>query len=199
MPKELTPEQLQVIEKKYASKRIKDQYEITAQVVESITRIHVITGWIIPNDDMYMKILIEEFERLLKEDFGEMNFDEVIYAFRKNPIKDWGKSMNLQLISDVLCGYLSDRAIASESEERAKKPQQVIYTAEELDGFQRGHIEAFYQRCRNGIVPPKELPAYYKQMLVKDGYLKEGDDINEFFVFCLGKNIENIYIYAKGS
>jgi hypothetical protein len=196
LPKELTPEDSQLIQKKYASPQIKNltQPEILARTVEAVTRIHVITGWTIPNDENYMKLLIEEFHTALTDEFPDINFDEVIYAFRKNrTVKDWGKSMNLNLITDVLSGYLSERVQASEKEEHAKKPPQIVYTEEQLDDFHREYVEAFYQRCRKGIKPPVELPDYYKTILVKDGLMTEEIDLHEFFVYWLGRGYEHIY------
>ena len=70
--------------------------ELLTKVAECLSRIHIITGWNLPDDRNYTKGLTEEFILKLKEDFFMLNFSEILYAFRKNGlgIKDWGKNMN---------------------------------------------------------------------------------------------------------
>jgi hypothetical protein len=192
--------EIQVVEKKYASPAIKNlpAPQLLAKVVESIKRIHVITGWVIPEDADYIKILSEELLLKLKEDFSDLNFDEIAFAFRKNGVvvKDWGKAMNLELVVQVLSEYVADRERISGIEERLKsKPVQRIYTQEELDNLHRQDVEAFYQRCLNGVMPPAELPEYYKSILVKDGLLhQESDDLHAFFAYMIERGYEKIYV-----
>ena len=135
-----------------------------------LLKIHVITGWKIPDDEM-LDILIDQFSKKMLEDYPQLNVDEIEFAFRSKgtKIKDWGKAMNLSLIEEVLSDYASDRYELSQREERQKhKPVQMTYTPEELLNIQRADVEAFYQRCLNGVIPPNELPGYFKDILVHD-------------------------------
>jgi hypothetical protein len=101
--------------------------EIFIEAQRLMLKIHVITGWVIP-DDPLMGILIDQFSKKMTEDYGNMNADEVELAFRKNSgHKDWGKSMNLALIDEVLSQYLAARVSISRMEEYANKsPQKAI-------------------------------------------------------------------------
>ncbi|OLY92480.1 hypothetical protein BUE76_11720 [Cnuella takakiae] len=95
-----------------------------------LIKIHVITGWPIPDNEDLMTVLTDQFMQLLLEDYPEMNADEVEYAFRHygatGEIKDWGKSMNLTLIQQVLIPYLNKRYDLGQVERRAKEqPQEV--------------------------------------------------------------------------
>lgn len=191
-----------LLEKKYAAKRIceMDDAEILTNVAESLLRIHVITGWPMPNDEMYMKILAEEFMLKLKEDFTEFNFVEIVYAFRKNGlgIKDWGKNMNLDIVCNVLGNYSDERVQVSIQEEKAQSTielQQVIYTDEEINNQRRSHIEAAYQCMRNGRMPAMYI--YFPEILFMDGLISEQTDaaMTEFFVQRLSL-LQN-FIYVK--
>lgn len=189
-----------VIEKKYAEKQIRElqQSELNAKTADAILRIHVITGWNIPDDKNYSRILHEELTQKLKEGFPMLNFQEVVYAFRKNGlgIKDWGKNMNIDLICEVLSQYTTERERISFDEERLKdKPVQIIYTPEELLNIQRADVEAFYQRCLNRIIPPNELPGYFKDILVHDKFISEdSNDLHAFFAWHINNGSKNIYL-----
>lgn len=176
--------------------------EILTNVAEVLLRIHVITGWSLPNDEAYMKILVEEFMLKLKEDFDCLNFVEVVYAFRKNGlgIKDWGKNMNLDIVCNVLSFYSDERITASFEEEKisgSKELKQVLYTDEEINNQRRGHIEAAYQCMRNGRVPVMHI--YFPEVLHMDGLISRQTDeaMTEFFVERLSSSANNIYINEK--
>lgn len=161
-----------------------------------LLKIHVITGWVIPDAEL-LNILIDQFGKKLIENYGNLNVEEIEYAFRKagTTIKDWGKAMNLALIDEVLIPYLNQRFELSAAEEKKKEnlPEQVLYTDKQLEDQQRGDIEAFYQRLRKGQIP-YAIPHYFKPILVKDGIMKQGDDMAEFFMGKLGNSVENIYV-----
>ena len=170
--------------------------ELLTEAAKCLLSIHVITGWVLPDDKNYVKELTNEFRLKLAEDFETLNFSEIKYAFRRAAgKKDWGKNMNLALLSEVLAEYSDERRRASAEEERinSKPPVQIIYSDEQLDNFQRMDIENFYQRCRAGIVP-KNIPGYFLQMLIKDGLMAAGsDDMAAFFSERLNKGVVKIY------
>lgn len=161
-----------------------------------LLKIHVITGWTIPDSDLLI-ILVDQFQKKLIESYPNMNADEIEYAFRQSgtTVKDWGKAMNLSLIDEVLIPYLDERKRLSHTyeERKAPPPEQVILTDQQLDDLHRKDIEEYYQRCRNGRVP-YNMPDYFKPILVKDGLMKQEDDLISFFVQRLGKGFENIYV-----
>lgn len=160
-------------------------------------KIHIITGWQLPPAD-FLDILIDQFSKKLLEDYPQLNVDEVEYAFRSigTGVKDWGKSMNLSLIDEVLREYCNTRFELSQQEERATdKPVQKLYTQEQLDNMHREDIENFYQRCLRGITPPRELPEYYKEILVKDRLIHpDSNDLHAFFAWNLNNGSKNIYV-----
>lgn len=161
-----------------------------------LLKIHVITGWVIPASDL-LNILIDQFQKKLIEDYGNLNTEEIEYAFRKSGtiIKDWGKEMNLNLIDQVLIPYLQDRVEASTNEEKRKSPPvQKIYTDEEITNQRRGHIEAAYQAMRSGYLPIMHI--YFPEVLHLDGLISRATDeaMTEFFVNWLNDGKQNIYI-----
>lgn len=166
-----------------------------------LLKIHVITGWVIPERDELLNILVDQFQKKLTEDYGNLNVDEIEYAFRKSgtTIRDWGKAMNLTLIDEVLIPYTKQRLYLSADEERKKAdpPPTKIYTDEELENLTRGDIEAFYQRLRNGRVPYSLPENYFKPILVKDGLMTNDQTLADFFTNRLGKNIENVYVKTE--
>lgn len=140
-------------------------------------------------------MLVEELANKLKEDFYMMNFAEVVFAFRKNGlgVKDWGKNMNLDLISNVLGAYCAERERISFEEERlvTEPPVMKVNTEEEIDNLHRKWTEDFYQRIKNGQI--EQVPAYCEDILVKDGLMKQGDSVSAFFVKALNEQRQNIY------
>lgn len=190
-----------MLAKKYASPQIgamnDQQKSMWSKAL--LLKIHVITGWVIPDSDL-INILVDQFEKKLTEDYGNMNTDEIEYAFRQSgtTTKDWGKQMNLSLIDEVLIPYRELRSVLSMQEERQKvlPPPVKIYSDKELDDLHRGDIEAFYQRIRNGRVP-YSLPEYFKPILVKDGLMKQEETLADFFQNRLGKGIENVYVKSE--
>lgn len=193
----LSESEQKVMQLKYQSPQIKHLKNIELWGSALVLKIHIITGWALPAEQEFVNILTDQFTKKLLEDYADLNIDEIEFAFRSTGtrVKDWGKSLNLGLIDEVLRPYVTQRYELSAQEERAKnKPEQKIYTLEELDNIHRGDVEAFYQRCLKGIVPPKELPEYYKTILVKDGLITEQDDLHSVFAACINSGRKNIYV-----
>jgi hypothetical protein len=90
----------------------------------ALLKIGVITGWQTPADAQ-LEVLIDQFTKKLREGYSNVNADELEFAFRSNStVKDWGKSMNLALIDEVMAPYLEARHSISRIEETANKPPQ---------------------------------------------------------------------------
>lgn len=192
---------MQVIQHKYAGKRIGEMQdtELLTKVAECLLRIHIITGWNLPDDKVYVQTLTEELLIKLKDSFYMLNFSEIVFAFRKNGlgIKDWGKNMNLDLICNVLGVYCEDRLRLSLEEERIasiKEAVQVIYTDEQILNQRRGHIEAAFQCMKTGRIPVMHI--YFPEVLHMDGLITRAVDeaMTEFFVKALSDGRQNIYV-----
>ena len=193
----LPAEEVNLILKKYEATRIElmQDAELLINVAECLKRIHVITGWNLPDDSSYIKILTEELFAKLKESFFMLNFQEITFAFRKNGIgiKDWGKNMNLDLVCNVLANYSEDRRLASLEEEKINnKPVQRILSDKDLLNISRRDIEIAYQQMRKGMVPI--MYESFAQTLLDDGIIEKVEDRDQYFIYCLGIGQTNIYV-----
>lgn len=196
MSLQVMDDEKRMLAKKYAGKQIchMDEKEISLWPKALLLKIHIITGWVIPGTEL-LNILVDQFQKKLVEDYGNLNTEEIEYAFRRSgtTIKDWGKEMNLNLIDQVLIPYLNERMQVSAKEEKLKHPpEQVIYTDEEIHNQRRGHLEMCYQVLRRGKMPI--IFPYYAEVLVQDGFIEKPEDMDQFFSDCLGKGIENLYV-----
>jgi hypothetical protein len=122
----LTNEEKNVLILKYKSKQYgkMTDVEILLSAKIAIFKIGVITGWQAPVQEQ-LEVLIDQFTKKLREGYSNVNADELEFAFRSNStVKDWGKSMNLALIDEVMAPYLEARHSISRIEETANKPPQ---------------------------------------------------------------------------
>src|SRR5688500_1497091 len=94
--------------------------------------------------------------------------------------------------------YLGVRKILSHELEDMKvaPPKQAVLTDQQLDDLHREDVENFYQRIKNGWIP-NSIPEYFHCILIKDGLMKHGESITDFFVTRLGKGFANIYVKEK--
>ncbi len=188
-----------ILHMKYAAKRIgqMDDSEINLWAKSLLLKIHVITGWTIPENELLI-ILVDQFKKKLSESYHDMNPEEIEYAFRQygTAVKDWGKAMNLSLMDQVLPQYLAERKrISHEIEERAKPvvPPRIL-SDDELLNIQRGDIEAYYQRLRRGWIPTMPIPHYFTLVLQGDKLLGENETVAQFFTMRLNSGSQAIYI-----
>lgn len=190
----LTPEENRMISLKYQSKRIgeMDLGELAIQVDRILLKVNIITGWVNPSGAT-LKVLQEQFAKKLLEDYQQLNPDEIEYAFRSagTTIEDWGKTMNLNLIDKVLIPYTEKRYDLSRVEEVKKKPEQKVYSEEQLRNIWREDVENFFQRLRNG--KKSSVPHYFNEILDHDELLHENETVDLFFVRRLNDGSENIY------
>lgn len=187
---------IEVLKQKYAEPKIETMgdAELLGRTAECLLHIHVCTGWVLPDDKSYIKILTEQLFQKLREDFSMMNFTEIYYAFRKAVgTKDWGKNTNLELICGVLSSYCLNRSIVSFEEEKINTvPEQIIYTDENILNQRREEIEKSFQAMKKGYYPL--LHSYFKQVLLDDELMIDEETIGEFFVRKLNSGIQNIYL-----
>lgn len=188
-------EETRMILLKYSAKKICElsESELYLQVKKMLLQIYVITGWAIPSGDI-KKILEDQFQKKLLENYSLLNTEEIIYAFRQTGtgIEDWGKEMNLNLVDKVLKPYLVSREEISEKEEKkVPPPAQKIYTDEEILNQRRAEIEIAYQALRQGYYPI--IHKYFKEVLVEDELMSEDENINDFLVHALGSDTKTLY------
>lgn len=181
---------------KYKSKQIAvmDSGETGRWSKALLLKIHVITGWVIPGNEL-MNILVDQFEKKLIETYGSLNPDEIEYAFRTTgtTVEDWGKSMNLNLLDKVLLPYLQNRIALSEVEEKqATKPESKIYTDEELLNQKREETQYCYKRYLNGDITYFPITMMY-EVLLHDNLIEEGQGVREYFENLAAREIQNIY------
>ncbi len=69
--------------------------------------------------------------------------------------------------------------------------EQTVYTEEQLLDQKRGWCEEAYQRMLAGT--QNVVPASMKEVLVKDGFVKDESEIVEFLVYSLGTGVKNLY------
>lgn len=137
--------------------------------------------------------------------FGGNRIDEIKLAFEmaiagkldlKHDETKCFENFSCAYFSTIMTAYRYWATQAAKSILKEDPPPAKIYTDSQLDDLHRGDIEAFYQRIRLGRVP-YALPEYFKDILVKDGLMKEGDTLAEFFMNRLGKGIENVYVKSE--
>lgn len=122
--RKITPQENRLIQLKYSGKTFgaMEPKERDRAAKEVLLRIHVITGWQMPTDEL-MLILVDEFNKKIIESYPNVNIDEITHAFRQHgsEVKEWGKSLNISLIDEIMIPYLEKRFEASRSEERSKQ------------------------------------------------------------------------------
>lgn len=113
----------------------------------------------------------------------ELSFDEVTSY----------ENFSVIYFSKIMTAYRNWAEVEYRQTIKQEPPKQTIYTQDDLDNLHRGDVENFYQRCRQGIAP-NTVPDYYKDILVKDGLMKEDENITAFLVNRLGNASKNIYV-----
>jgi hypothetical protein len=98
-----------------------------------LIRISVITGWVNPEGQL-LNVLVDQFNKKLAESYQNVNPDEVEYAFRNygTTVKDWGKTVNLSLIDEVMIAFLTARREVSAKEEQKTLPEPPAEPIEDL-------------------------------------------------------------------
>jgi len=95
-----------------------DAETLNLTAIKVLTTIATITGWKLPTEKVAVELLVESFEIYLKDACPSMNEKEMQYAFATQSanVKEWGKNLNLIVISEVVFPYLEERRHASEIE-----------------------------------------------------------------------------------
>lgn len=99
-----------------------DDTRLALEVKALIIRIHVVTGWIIPEEELGI-VLMDQLAKVLRENYGNANRGEIEAAFRQNSaqVQNWGRSFNLGLLQQVLEPYFTRRQTLSLLEEQKRE------------------------------------------------------------------------------
>jgi hypothetical protein len=175
----LTAEEGKVIELKYRGGQ-RFGHMGAPQVITAgkalLLKIHVITGWTIPEGDL-MNILVDQFTKTLLEKYDDLNSSEIEYAFRSKgtAVEDWGKAMNLNLLDKVLTPYLNERFRISETERLlAYKKVHGEFSLDQLD--YRRMMEEDFQFFLSGKTLTT-FPVHYYKTLVEDALVNPDDHL----------------------
>lgn len=153
-----------------------------------LLKLHVITGWNMPPNEM-LDILIDQLSKKLIERYPLVNADEMEFAFRNNStVKDWGKSMNLNLIDEVMIPYLERRVMLSQIEEQRKPlelPAAQITDAEFIEA-----VKKHYQHHKDY----KQIPVMAYDALNLNLTIDEKRNIREIVMSNapIGANIKDL-------
>jgi hypothetical protein len=176
----LMPEEEQVIDLKYKSKPFggmtKDELFVSIHLL--LTKIQVITGWDMPPAEK-LDILIDQTARKFIESYPTVNADEMEYAFRNNGgVQNWGKSMNLNLIDEVMSPYLQKRKDLSRMEEEKKSKQLTLPAPEITDDEFIESVKISYQATKSWKIIP--VAAY--NVLYKSGKINLSEEKRDFII-----------------
>lgn len=189
---------------KYKSVRFGDMTpeEFSKRMKETLLRITVITGWVMPAHEATYVVMLDEFSKHLVEKYAELNPDEIAHAFRTRgtTVEDWGKQLNLNLIDKILLPYLHDRYQLSATEEKLNHVDDGYTTKSSLNWW-RAQIETSYQDFLAG----KECycVAHMYVVLLKDGILLEdkvslpenrAETVMALFELAKAANRKNLYV-----
>jgi len=172
----LTPEEAQVLTVKYQSKPFSRmspaEMEMAANTL--LLKVHVITGWTIPADEI-MLLFIDQFKKKAIESYSLVNPDEIEFAFRKYGVgvKDWGKSMNLSLIDEVMQPYLELRSEISRFEESKTNSMPIALPESKMTDDQMFEwIKEVGQKYQSGQYSYRMIPVFMYDFLNEKGLIK---------------------------
>lgn len=167
----LSTDEIKILELKYASLPFVKMDEETRRFHAKalMAKIHVIVGWVIPDNDL-RAILADQLQMKLVESYPHVNHQEVEYAFRKNTgVQDWGKTMNLALIDEVMLPYLDKRRDISMIEERLSVPETKELPPPPLSEEEVMDLaEGAWTKTKNyAFIPNRAYDILYKQGKIK--------------------------------
>lgn len=150
----------------------------TAQGI--IKRVKVITGWPIPELEEDRRILYAELSKYLREAWPMLNAEEIMFAIRSHAIsaKNWGKDINLSLLSAAIAEYYTARVEASEIE--ARKAAVAFPTLPAGPADWKEECEYRYQQFLNGRIHLEMWPHELYDEFVRSGMMAA--DVYENFL-----------------
>lgn len=177
--KDLTIEERNILQAKYSAGLVGslNPDQLAKHTAGLLFKIHVITGWILPDDEYYMQVLADQLRKKLMEEYSDLTISEMEYAFRNfgTTVKDWGKCFNLNLFDTVMSNYRVTRTCISEYEERLHlSPSSNLKPSEEMVlQMRRELIEDKYQGFLQGKSSFVFLPEDGIDTLVNDKFCED--------------------------
>ncbi|MDI3319976.1 hypothetical protein [Pinibacter soli] len=171
-----------------------------------LVKIGIITGWQLSDDDMYLTVITDQFTKKLAEEYGDMNTEEIEFAFRTygTEVKDWGKQLNLSLIDEVMNKYRTKRRQVSEFEDSKTKPLDLPappLTDLDMEEWATMTKDAFLK----GIVSIELLPVDVYVYLEEKGEIKLSKSEKQIIKNRVTKEVEfkmrtdfHFYSYLSG-
>jgi hypothetical protein len=151
---------LPILKAKYAAKMFGEMslQELNIATTKMIADIAVITGWNIPTGAA-TSALINHLGSTLVNDYSELNYEEIILAFKdhSSKIKDYAKNLNLGLFKQVLNLYYEERNLAciAESDIAIRDIEEQQLSEEKILNDSRSTI----QECYNNFLKEKFNPS----------------------------------------
>lgn len=156
-----------------------DELLLTAR--DLIMKIHVITGWVIPENE-YSIILTDQFTKLLHEKYARATSYEFEFAFRNisNEVRDWGKRINFSLIDEVMQPYLERRFELSKLEESHNQKLLSDTTKSEplTDEVMNNWWEDVEKKVKKGEISFEFVPVMLYEWKEKNGGTATGKQKN---------------------
>jgi hypothetical protein len=182
----LLPSEKLIVDMKYAMPRIGAMNGIdqSTHAAGLMIRIQAAMGWNLPDSDMTMTALTNEFRQYVIESCSDMTPEEVAYSIRTYGVgvKEWGKNLNLALIDQCVTEYRNERSRLSEVERMASQTQGVA----EKESLGAGPVDwsdkwiEVLESAKNGQINKVIIPAVLYDWLESRGMVK-------------GEETENIY------
>lgn len=151
-------------------------------------------------DDLEKQVLIN----FIQSNYGGHTVSEIRLAFelaingqlelKTEDVKSY-ENFSVLYFSTIMNAYRIWSAQEYKQTIKEPPPAQRIFTEQELDDQWREDVEMFYQRLLRGW-QPEVIPDYFKAILVKDGLMKQEEDIVQFFITRGDKEVKNIYVKA---
>lgn len=166
------------------------------EIKKLILILHVATGWPVPDNEL-MVILLDQLEKQITDKYGMLTPLEIEKCFRDFvPDESYGKAINLGLINAILQEYLRRRSeIVRSARQAAEKALKIDpMTDEQMINKARGEIQFYYNERKKGNNRPIMF-SYWKEILIHDKFMREDQEMADFFDFCLEKKVKNIYLY----
>lgn len=171
----LTPEEKAMIQLKYKSPAfgIMNKQQLIFNAKTLLTKISVVTGWLIPEDNL--DVLVDAFTKKLILSYPTVNADEVYHAFiiGAAQVKDWGKNLNIGLIDEVMIPYLNNRFELSRIEEQKKQLPESVSPFKDRDGEMTDWLRIVWENVKSSkITNPELIPEQIYTWLDEKGLVK---------------------------
>lgn len=132
-----TNDEVRIWDLQYNSRPIKffKEESLSPHIRALVFKINVVTGWAVPELEEQRRVLYDQFQKKLIEDYSSLNMDEIEYAIRSygTKIKDWGKAINLSMVEEVLTAFIAHRAQVRRLEESHLQKELPTAQAEPLN------------------------------------------------------------------